>query len=264
MANHPPFRVPATHWRGRQSGQAAVEAALTLPLTVFLVFGTLQLFMMEQGRIMAQVAAYRAVRAGSVNQGHCTPMMHSAIATLLPTITRTNDAASLAAAFGLRSGNKYFAATNGNVYQGPIVEIVRESPTPAQVPAVEDKFFDAPLAAPQPPMRLRIRMVFWEYLRIPFVNWVMSKMFMAHFGLQTYLRANPLLVADRNANWPGTDVQGTLSAESWPGGQLAAHLQSSASAGHYLFPIRVTAEMRMMTPAKKSNFGAAACPLTPQ
>src|SRR5688572_11906480 len=35
------------------AGQAAVEAALTLPLAVFLVLGTLQLFLMLQARLMA-------------------------------------------------------------------------------------------------------------------------------------------------------------------------------------------------------------------
>ena len=33
-----------------------MESALTLPLTVFLMLGTLQLFLMLQGRIMAEYA----------------------------------------------------------------------------------------------------------------------------------------------------------------------------------------------------------------
>ena len=43
---------------GRQSGQAMVEAALSLPLVVFLVLGTLQLFLMLQARVLAQYAAH--------------------------------------------------------------------------------------------------------------------------------------------------------------------------------------------------------------
>ena len=52
--------------RRRESGQAAVETALTMPLLIFLVLGTTQLFRLLQARILAQVAAYRAVRAGSL------------------------------------------------------------------------------------------------------------------------------------------------------------------------------------------------------
>ncbi|HLM44600.1 MAG TPA: TadE family protein, partial [Myxococcaceae bacterium] len=70
-------RRPAT--RRAERGQAAVESALTLPLTVFLMLGTLQLFLMLQGRIMAEYAAFRAVRAGSVRHGDCQAMTHAAI-----------------------------------------------------------------------------------------------------------------------------------------------------------------------------------------
>jgi hypothetical protein len=41
-----------------QVGQAAVEAALTMPLMLFMILGTLQLFMMLQGRLLAEHAAF--------------------------------------------------------------------------------------------------------------------------------------------------------------------------------------------------------------
>ena len=50
-----------------------MEAALTLPLVVFLILGTLQLFMMLQGRIMAEYAVFKAVRAGSVTTATARP-----------------------------------------------------------------------------------------------------------------------------------------------------------------------------------------------
>ena len=34
-------------------------------------------------------------------------------------------------------------------------------------------------------------MVYWYRLRIPFANWVMTSMFLAHFGLQDFTTANP-------------------------------------------------------------------------
>ena len=67
-----------------QSGQAAIESALTLPLVVFLFLGMLQLFLLLQGRILAQYALARAARAGSLNHGSCRAMEQAAIAALLP------------------------------------------------------------------------------------------------------------------------------------------------------------------------------------
>src|ERR1051325_1543623 len=68
-----------------ESGQAAVEAALTLPLCVFLFLGMLQMFLLAQGRILGQVAA-RATRVGSTNHGHCGRMVHAAVLPVLPAI----------------------------------------------------------------------------------------------------------------------------------------------------------------------------------
>jgi len=50
-----------------ESGQATVEAALTLPLTVFLVLGTVQMFLLLQARLLTEYAAFRAVR----EEGRC-------------------------------------------------------------------------------------------------------------------------------------------------------------------------------------------------
>ena len=122
----------------RQSGQAAVEAALTLPLVVFLVLGTLQLFLMLQARILAQVAAYRAVRAGSLNHGNCLPMMHSALVTMLPTVARTDNGERLADAFSPRRHNHFWVrGSTGARFNGPMVGIVRESPEAAWAQGVD-------------------------------------------------------------------------------------------------------------------------------
>src|SRR5687768_11643443 len=86
-----------------QSGQAAVESALVLPLTVFMVLGTLQMFMMLHGRIMAEYAVFRATRAGSVNQADCRVMTHAAVASLLPTFTDTSTPTKLGLAWGFGS-----------------------------------------------------------------------------------------------------------------------------------------------------------------
>src|SRR3954452_1659625 len=68
------------------SGQAAVEAALTMPLMTFVLLGSLQMFMMMHARILTQLAAFQATRAASMNHGNCERMVHAAILQLLPAI----------------------------------------------------------------------------------------------------------------------------------------------------------------------------------
>lgn len=87
-----------------------------MPLTLFMVLGTLQLFMLLQGRLFAEHAAYSAARVGVVRHGDCTAMTHAAIAALLPSFTSylgeatggSTPAEKLATAFALRTRNKPF------------------------------------------------------------------------------------------------------------------------------------------------------------
>src|ERR1043165_309059 len=67
-------------------GQAAVETALTMPLTLFLVLGCIQLFMLLQAKLMAQYAIFQAARIGSVSNGRCDMMKHAAILAFSPAI----------------------------------------------------------------------------------------------------------------------------------------------------------------------------------
>ena len=75
------FSAPAS-----DCGQAAVEAALTMPLVLFCVMGTLQLFLMFNARILTQLAAYKAARAGSMNHGNCDRVVDAALVQVMPAI----------------------------------------------------------------------------------------------------------------------------------------------------------------------------------
>ncbi|NOK34535.1 pilus assembly protein [Corallococcus exercitus] len=259
---------PRPQRRQHESGQAAVEAALCMPLVVFMVLGSLQLFMLLQGRILAQVAVYRAVRAGSLNHGSCEAMTHAALVTMLPTVEHTRTPAQLAAAFEDRKRNYLrVRGSKGTLFtEGPMVEIVRESPDTSWVRSLagdEDLLFDTPTDSNLEMQRrtLEIRMVAWYYMRIPFADWVMSRMFLAQFHLRNYRDANPLNPAQKESDWwADTDVE--LGPDDWPGGDLGARMVRWSAQGHYLFPIQVHAAMRMMTPVKASNFnGGAGCSL---
>src|SRR5947208_5083704 len=71
---------------GTQSGQAAVETAIILPLLTFMVLGIIQLTMIQQASLMTEYAAYQAARAGVVWNGDWHKMEDAAIVVLTPTI----------------------------------------------------------------------------------------------------------------------------------------------------------------------------------
>lgn len=236
--------------RGHPRGQAAIESALTLPLVVFMALGTLQLFLMLQARILTEYAAYQATRSGSMRHGDCGPMTDAALLALLPSVTRTDSPGALTAAFSARRLNRYSAGLDG--VDLPIVELVRDSPS--RVPVPEDPDFDQPGRL----SRLELRVLYWYHLDIPFADWVTSRMFLAYLGLQAYDAVNPLMPAESKAGWT---AGGALEDEGWPGGAIGPRLRSAVLAGKYVFPIRASASMRMMTPAKARHFAAAGCPL---
>ncbi|QSQ25042.1 pilus assembly protein [Pyxidicoccus parkwayensis] len=86
-----------------QSGQAAVEAAMIMPLSVFMALGIIQLTMMQHAKLMTEYAAYQAARAGIVWNGNNERMHDAAIVALLPTMGATNDIGNLAKTFALHT-----------------------------------------------------------------------------------------------------------------------------------------------------------------
>ena len=74
-------------WTKRQSGQAMVETAIVLPLFIFMVLGTIQLTLIIQARSLTKYAAYRAARAGAMNNMDEAKMRKEAFLALSPVIT---------------------------------------------------------------------------------------------------------------------------------------------------------------------------------
>jgi len=255
-------RRPAT--RRAERGQAAVESALTLPLTVFLMLGTLQLFLMLQGRIMAEYAAFRAVRAGSVRHGDCQAMTHAAILALLPTFhsylggtSSGTPGQKLGRAFGAYKDNDYRATGSSRnpstPSEGAIVWIVRDSPLRTEVPSPEDRNFDQP---DSPNRRLEARLIYWYPLNIPFADWVISRMLVARLGWLSYEAQNPLMLTER-ARWQQTAVS-TLETE------IREEMIRRLNNRHYAIPIHASASLRMMTPARAIHFQTQNCSPAPE
>jgi hypothetical protein len=220
-----------------------VESALTLPLVLFMVLGTIQLFMMMQGRAMAQYAVARSTRAGSLKFGDCTPMVHTAVAALLPTFAKVSSPTLLANAWIARSDGRYNATLDEGRTE-PIVWIIRESPTPGPD---DEENFDLPSANPE---TLAVRMVFWYPLRIPFADMVWTRLLLGYFGLRTRGGVNPLMPAQATTDWDeGQNLDSTVAGE----------LLRRADRGHYSAPIQVTYTMKMMSPARVKNFRSQIC-----
>ena len=244
--------------RDDQSGQAAVESALTLPLTVFIILGTLQFFLLLQARTLTEYAAFLAVRTGSVKHGDCEAMTHAAIAALLPTFSRTSSAATLGSAFRSHRDNQYQPGTDSG-HSGAIVWIVRERPLQGEIRANEEETFDDPARYAQPDdvMRLEARLIFWYPMRVPFANWVLGRMVLAHWGLMNYSAADPLGPV-HTARW-NEGVSNPAMLERTIGQEMA----DRAGRQQYVFPLQATSVMRMMTPARMKNFKTQNCPLAP-
>ncbi|ADO68868.1 TadE/TadG family type IV pilus assembly protein [Stigmatella aurantiaca] len=239
-----------------QSGQAMVEAALTLPLTVFLILGTLQFFLLLQARLLTEYAAFRAVRTGSVKHGDCEAMTHAAIAALLPAFTRTDSARRLGEAFYAHKDNLYQPQKDSG-HSGAIVWISRERPLRAELREDEEESFDDPARYTRMAdvVRLEARLIFWFPMRIPFANWVLGRMILADMGLRNYNHVNPLMPT-QVAQWTR---QTAFSLEE----ALGAEMLQRADRKEYVFPLQANYSMRMMTPPRPQHFQTQNCAPAP-
>ena len=109
----------------RESGQAAVESALVMPMMVFIVLGIIQLTMIQHARIMTEYAAFNAARAGIVWNGNNERMHDAAIMSLLPTMGRTDSLVEVGKTWALHQ--LYDTALRGLSWGAPVPESLNGS-----------------------------------------------------------------------------------------------------------------------------------------
>lgn len=250
----------------RDSGQAAVETALTMPLALFLVLGITQLFMLLQGRLFAEHAAYMAARVGSVQRGNCDAMRHAAVLALLPSFdtflggatSGGSNSEKLVSAFRQHADGLYHGDAPSDLdypHTRAIVWLYRVSPRFADLNSLGadvESDFDSPdnnAGQRDRYYTLRVRAVYWYPLRIPFANWVMAAMYRSYFAIQPRNGVNPLMPAQKS-NWSN----GPASL-----GAFATEFNTRYQAGQYAFPVVGTAAMRMMTPPWPGYFNPQHC-----
>jgi hypothetical protein len=192
-----------------------------------------------------------------VKYGNCEAMTHAAIATLLPSFARTDSPAALGSAFRIHRDNTYSPVWDEG-HTGPIVWIARERPLRGEIRADEEESFDNPAryASVSDVMRLEARIVFWYPLRIPFADWVLTRMFLAQLGLREYTAVDPIQPV-HNARWRqgmATSLEAAIRQE----------LLERVDREEYVFPLQANYSMRMMTPARRQFFEEQNCSPTPQ
>lgn len=241
----------------RELGQAQVESALTLPLALFMILGAIQLFMIQNARVMAEYAAFRAARAGSVNHANCTAMLHSALAAVLPAVRATNGIRPLGEAFEAVKDNTFgsgYEMSNGlDVGNEDVVWIYRDSPRLSDISGDEDSDFDY-LREGEDPLQIKISLVFWYPMRIPFADWILFRTAMAGMGIQEHVGNNPLMPT-AETTWERGSVPEYITRFSEVRSKMSEHLNGR----RYLLPIQTSYTMRMMTPAKRRHLANLKC-----
>ncbi len=259
----------------RESGQVAVEAALVMPLFVFLILGILQMGLTAQARVMAKYAAYRAARVGAMNHADPRAIESAAIFHLLPvlvgsseTILPTSSASDVITKFvrhntfdnllpsgkqvktvicgplkedlGAGSGGKPLNAINQTALggRGSGDEIDFDDPVTQSVPA--NYTADADNLRRFTRMRLTVQIQFLYRMPIPFANWVITR---AYLGTNL---PSVLMMPNKNPKLRTAEPQFN-------------QVMTSHFAGIHTVPINVSYAMRM-----QSNFFTRRFPLPDQ
>lgn len=218
--------------RRGEHGQAAVESALTIPMMVFALLGIVQMSMAHHARILSEHAVFKAARAGSVYRADCGRMKGAALTALAPSmysdaLMKSNDVASV-----------YVKA----------VEFSRLNLSPKGSPLVWIDYtlenvrpeFDEQLEANDTGVnRLRVKMAYFFEYKIPFVNYIMVRYWLA---TQTWLswanKDQTMLVKDANQPIPKKTMDDEL---------LNRARMNAMVLKHYTTPIVTTWTMRMMS-----------------
>lgn len=236
-----------------------VETAITMPLFVFLILGTIQLALMHQARLLTKYAAYKAVRAGSLSYGRVAEMEAAALNVLLPMVSFQRNGQDLFVK--TRTAAQYTTGVNAvlirqtNTYPSipgqKIAEVTVCGPTRAAMgagaswggngnSATQNRIsFDDPTVASDASSwsafertKLRIQLTFHYKMPIPFANMMLYHIYR---GDQSLVLGQITRTND-SAGIPRTHSDG-----------LDAVRDGIAATRQYIIPIRASYSMRMQS-----------------
>ena len=234
----------------RESGQAAIETALVMPLFVFLILGLLQMGLLHQARVMTKYAAYKAVRVGAIHSAKMEAMEKAALAVLLP--MTGSRAGNQGAGFYKATPGSYamsWAMAKGTLGQGetkaPLRVIICDPTTRVSAD------FDDPDGAMGPNGgwegqnhgRLAIQITNYYNMVIPFANAVIFYILVAEERAEFYkvLRMRP--EGDTGHKGWLADRKKAANGES----RTVEKFVTLAGSGTYVIPIRAGWSMRMQS-----------------
>jgi len=241
--------------RGRlrgSAGQVEVETAIVLPLVVFLLLGLLQMGLLQQARLFAEYAAYKAVRTGALRNLDVADMERAAVAAAMPVLSYGRGGGEVLGKVstgtdwvrkwttGLLMTNRMMDAM-GMKY----AEVVICGPLRDQVPgtyAAEGDGSVVPFDNPEVAGKtgkgthIRAELTLNYRLVIPFADWVIHR---AWLGKDLSADdANVLRLDSRNFAMPSMNRY-SLIADTM---------------GVYIVPIRAQYSMKLMSDAKIDKF----------
>ena len=234
--------------RDGQSGQVEVETAVILPMVVFLLLGLIQLGLLHQARIFAKYGSYRAVRTGSLHNGDVEKMEMAALASVLPIVSRAKGGAEVLGrtdnatnwvkkwmrpGFGMGLKNRMV-----DFPSLPYTEVTICGPAKGDVSGAvynDTAAFDMIATSSEGVnTKLRIRLVLYYRMIIPFANWMIHRM------------------------WRGEKIVEELHLDARdvviPNASIDAKVIAAAKQGIFIIPIETHYSMKMHSDIPLANF----------
>lgn len=174
--------------RRSQSGQAAVETAIVVPLMTFFILGILQLTLMHQASLMLEYAAFNAARSGAVWNMDKDRMKQAALVSLLPTMQPVRDLGDVVTGYVKAKVKDELADA---LLGMPMVDVAVLTPKKADFGQLKEIEFDA---GDRKKTQLTIRVVYLYEMHIPFANFLIFESWWAQLVGQN-LRTNDASLA---------------------------------------------------------------------
>jgi len=187
--------------------------------------------MMQQARLFADYAAYRGARAASLEMGECQPIINAELAALTPMLGRADTAANWK-----RTYEKAQAQQGGVLPH--VINFWDIDPMPSS------RSFDEPVTREADVSHVHLRMYYFYELSIPFVNWVIGRMYLAQYTGSASIagKVDPLHPTSK-----ATDLLPTVGARTGEAGEVERWAESYFGKTQYVVPLYASWSMRMFS-----------------
>ncbi len=229
-----------------------------MPFTLFMILGIIQLSLMQQARLLTQYAAFRAARAGALNQADCRKMTDAAVEGILASYGRTDSSLETIATWTLNNplhGSPKDNLTNvSGAAPKTLQKIVRITYEVDNISTAPSGPYD-PLDFDDPGkgLRLSVQILYNYEMRIPFADWMIHEMWT---GGNYFADSVDLLSPSKNVA-PNVKLANQQRQDD-----NTDALVLGRNNARYFLPMPASSAMRMMSnPLSTVTIGSAAqCP----